>query len=129
MKYVSTRDGGAPATLSEAVQRGLAQWLAINLEPVEGRYRWRIEWDVMEEMLRDYFRTDLWDTLVHPPEEAQIHIVKATESNSLDEEAERRVEMAGTANGRVFLHRLEGGHWINTDNPEAVIALLRDNLP
>jgi len=43
--------------------------------------------------------------------------------------AERRVEMAGTANGRVFLHRLEGGHWINTDNPEGVIALLRDHLP
>jgi esterase len=108
---------------------GLAQWLAINLEPVEGRYRWRIDWDVMEEMLRDYFRTDLWETLVHPPAEAEIHIVKATESNSLDDEAERRVEMAGTANGRVFLHRLEGGHWINTDNPEAVIELLRERLP
>jgi esterase len=108
---------------------GLAQWLAINLEPAEGRYRWRIDWDVMEEMLRDYFRTDLWETLVKPPAEAQIHIVKATESNSLDEEAERRVEMAGTANGRVFLHRLEGGHWINTDNPQGVLDLLRSHLP
>jgi esterase len=125
------------ATRAEAVEgikaagydEGVAQWMAINLEPVEGRYRWRIDLDVMEEMLRDFFRTDLWEAVVHPPAEAEIHIVKATESNSLDEESERRVEMAGTTNGRVFLHRLEGGHWINTDNPQGVIALLRDNLP
>ncbi|MBW3571045.1 MAG: alpha/beta hydrolase [Gemmatimonadetes bacterium] len=110
-------------------EQGLAQWLAINLEPVEGRYRWRIDWDVMEEMLRDYFRADLWETLVHPPADTEIHVVKATGSNALDDEAERRVEMAGTSNGRVFLHRLEGGHWINTDNPEGVIGLLRDHLP
>jgi esterase len=108
---------------------GVAQWMAINLEPVEGRYRWRIDLDVMEEMLRDFFRTDLWETVVHPPAQTEIHVVSATESGSLDEQSERRVEMAGTANGRVFLHRLEGGHWINTDNPQGVIALLRDNLP
>jgi esterase len=107
----------------------VAQWMAINLEPVEGRYRWRIDLDVMEEMLRDFFQTDLWEAVVHPPGEAEIHIVKATESNSLDEESERRVEMAGTANGRVYLHRLEGGHWINTDNPQGVIDLLRSHLP
>ncbi|HEX5869433.1 MAG TPA: alpha/beta hydrolase [Longimicrobium sp.] len=125
----ASRAEAVAAIQAAGYDAGLAQWLAINLEPAEGRYRWRIDWNVMEEMLRDYFRTDLWDTLVHPPADAEIHIVKATESNSLDEEAERRVEMAGTANGKVFLHRLEGGHWINTDNPEGVLALLRDHLP
>lgn len=124
-----SRAEAVAAIQSAGYDQGLAQWLAINLEPVDGRYRWRIDWNVMEEMLRDYFRTDLWETLVHPPAQTQIHVVKATESSALTDEDERRVEMAGTANGRVFLHRLEGGHWINTDNPEAVIALLGDNLP
>ena len=122
------------AEVVEGLQRagydeGVAQWMAINLEPHEGRYRWRIDLDVMEEMLRDFFLTDLWEAVVHPPEDVQIHIVKATESSSLDDESERRVEMAGTANGHVFLHRLEGGHWINTDNPQGVIELLRTHLP
>ncbi|HEX2079632.1 MAG TPA: alpha/beta hydrolase [Longimicrobium sp.] len=125
----ASRAEAVSAIQGAGYDEGLARWLAINLEPAEGRYRWRIDWDVMEEMLRDYFRTDLWEVLVHPPAEVEIHVVKATQSNSLDEEAERRVEMAGTANGRVHLHRLEGGHWINTDNPEAVIELLRSRLP
>ncbi|HEU0302580.1 MAG TPA: alpha/beta hydrolase [Longimicrobium sp.] len=125
----ATRAEAVEAIKAAGYDEGLAQWLTINLEPAEGRYRWRIDWDVMEEMLRDYFRTDLWEVLVHPPAEVEIHVVKATQSSSLDEEAERRVEMAGTANGRVFLHGLEGGHWINTDNPEGVTELLRAHLP
>jgi esterase len=124
-----SRAEAVAAIQAAGYDQGLAQWLAINLEPAEGRYRWRIDWDVMEEMLRDYFRTDLWETLVHPPGDSEIHIVKATESTALTDEDERRVEMAATANGRVFLHRLEGGHWINTDNPEGVLTLLRDHLP
>jgi esterase len=107
----------------------LGQWMAINLEPVEGKYRWRVNFDVLEEMLRDFFRTDLWETVVRPPAGTEIHFVKATQSSTLDDESMHRVQAAGTVNGRVHLHLLEGGHWINTDNPEAVLALLRDNLP
>ncbi len=40
--------------------QGVAQWMAINLEPAGGRYRWRLDFAAMEEMLRDFFRTDLW---------------------------------------------------------------------
>jgi hypothetical protein len=59
----------------------------------------------------------------------ELHFVKASESNTLEESAAARVEAAGAATGRVFLHRLEGGHWINTDNPEGVLDLLVRNLP
>jgi esterase len=125
----ASRAEALQALMAAGLSEGLAQWMAINLEPVEGVYRWRIDFDVMEEMLRDFFRTDLWETVVHPPEGVELHFVKATESSTLDEESARRVEMAGTANGRVHLHLLEGGHWINTDNPEGVIELLRTHLP
>ncbi|HEX2187331.1 MAG TPA: alpha/beta hydrolase [Longimicrobiaceae bacterium] len=108
---------------------GLAQWFAMNLEPRDGVYRWRLDIDGVEEMLRDFFRTDLWGVVEGPPPGVEIHVVKATESDSLDDAAEARVEAAGRANGRVLLHRLEGGHWINTDNPDAVVELLVDGLP
>ncbi|HYW10476.1 MAG TPA: alpha/beta hydrolase [Longimicrobium sp.] len=125
----ASRPEALQALQDAGLNEGLAQWMAINLEPHEGRYRWRIDFDVMEEMLHDFFRTDLWETVVHPPEGVEIHFVKATESRTLDDESAQRVEAAGVANGRVHLHLLEGGHWINTDNPEGVIELLRGNLP
>jgi esterase len=125
------------ASRAEAVQalmglgyaEGLAQWMAINLELADGRYRWRLDFDDMEQMLRSFFSTDLWDPAVRPPAGVEIHFVKATESDTLDEEATRRVEAAAQANPGVHLHHVQGGHWLNTDNPDAVLALLVDNLP
>jgi esterase len=108
---------------------GVAQWMAINLEPRDGRYAWRMDLAAMEEMLRDFFRTDLWRAIENPPAGVEVHVVKATRSDTLDAESAARVEAAARANGRVFLHLLEGGHWINTDNPDAVLRLLADTLP
>lgn len=122
--------GEAVAALQDAgYPPGLAQWFCMNLEPQDGVYRWRLDVDGVEEMLRDFFCTDLWHVVEDPPAAAEIHVVKATESDSLDNEAMERVEAAGRANGRVFLHPVPGGHWINTDNPDAVVQLLVDSLP
>lgn len=108
---------------------GVGQWMAMNLEPHDGRYRWALDLDAVEEMLRDFFRLDLWPAVENPPGEVAIHFVKATRSSTLDEETAARVEAAGKVNGRVALHRVEGGHWINTDNPDAVVNLLTAHLP
>jgi pimeloyl-ACP methyl ester carboxylesterase len=127
-------DFGARTEAVEALMRhgygeGLAQWMAINLEMRDGRYRWRIDFDAMEEMLRDFFRTDLWEVVVRPPAGTEIHVVKATRSDTLDAESAARVEAAATAGAATHLHLLEGGHWINTDNPDGVLDLLVRNLP
>ena len=55
--------------------------------------------------------------------------IRATESSILDEEACHRLEAAGLGTGRVHLHHVEGGHWLNADNPEAVVELLATELP
>jgi esterase len=108
---------------------GIAQWMAINLEPADGVYRWRLDMSAMEEMLRSFFSTDLWEVVVRPPAGVEIHFVKATESDTLDDEAVRRIRAAAQANGWVHLHTLQGGHWLNTDNPDGVLGLLVDGLP
>ncbi|HEX2205114.1 MAG TPA: alpha/beta hydrolase [Longimicrobium sp.] len=125
----ATRAEAVTGLMALGYEEGVAQWMAINLEPVEGRYRWRIDFDAMEEMLRDFFRTDLWPVVEQPPAAVEIHFVKATQSDTLDDEATARVEAAAAANGRVHLHLLKGGHWINTDNPEGVLELLVEMLP
>jgi len=109
---------------------GTAQWMAMNLRrDDDGKYRWQIDLEGMEEMLRDFFDTDLWHVVEQPPAGAEVHFVKATRSNTLDPDATARVEQIAQQPGsRVFLHHVEGGHWLNTDNPEAVIELLVRDL-
>jgi esterase len=113
---------------AQGYDTGLAQWMAMNLEPVDGVYRWRLDFDGVEQMLRDYFHTDVWEVVESPPQGVEVHVVKATESDAITEEDAARIEAATRAGGRTTLHRLEGGHWINTDNPEAVLELLVERL-
>lgn len=109
--------------------RPLGQWLAMNLERDGDRFRWRLDWEGVEEMLRDYFRTDVWPVVESPPAKVEVHIVKATESDAIDEGAIERIQAAGKVAGRTRLHLVEGGHWLNTENPEAVLRLLAEELP
>jgi esterase len=115
--------------VAQGYDEGIAQWMAINLQPRDGRFHWRIDFAAMEEMLRDFFRTELWDVVTRPPQGVELHFVKASRSDTLDESAAARIEAAGVASGRVHLHRVEGGHWINTDNPQGVLELLSRQLP
>jgi pimeloyl-ACP methyl ester carboxylesterase len=124
----SSRDELVDAMERHGYARPLGLWLAMNLERSDEGFRWRLDWDGMEEMLRDYFRTDLWEVIDHPPEGVQVHVVKATESSAIDEADVERIEAAARATGRVHLHLVRGGHWLNTENPEGVLALLEEGL-
>lgn len=121
----SSRDELVDGLETHGYPRPLGQWLAMNLERGEGGFRWRLDWDGIEEMLRDYFRTDLWAVVETPPPGVEVHVVKATGSEALDAGDVARIESAGE---RTFLHRVEGGHWINTENPDAVVDLLVERL-
>lgn len=106
----------------------LANWLGMNLERDGDRLRWKLDWEGVEEMLRDYFRADLWEVVESPPPGVDVHLVAASESDTLEEGDGERIE-AASATGRTHLHRVEGGHWINVDNPEAIVGLLASHLP
>jgi esterase len=112
--------------------RGLAtptaQWMATNLVQEDGEYRWRFDLDAMEALLRDFFRTDLWSVVERPPEDVTVHLVKAEESSVLTPAAIERIE-AAAAHAPVHLHRVQGGHWLNADNPDALVELLVRELP
>ncbi|HYJ78380.1 MAG TPA: alpha/beta hydrolase, partial [Longimicrobiaceae bacterium] len=110
--HFSSRAEAVEGMVRAGYERGVAEWMAINLEPAEGRYRWRLDLAAMEEMLRDFFRTDLWRVVESPPPGVELHFVKATRSATMDAAAVARVR-AAAASGRVFLHLVEGGHWLN----------------
>lgn len=125
----SSRDVLVDAMERHGYARAMGSWLAMNLERDGDGFRWRLDWDAVEEMLRDYFGTNVWPVIDSPPSDVELHIVKALESDAIDDADAERIETASGRTGRVHLHRVEGGHWVNTENPDALLRLLSDSLP
>jgi esterase len=123
-----SRDQLTDFLTGSGVARPTAQWMATNLENRNGVYVWRFDFDAMEELLRDFFAEDMWDVLESPPASVEIHIVKANQSSVLSPAAVSRIEELSKQNGRVFLHQVAGGHWVNAENPEALLNLLIKHL-
>jgi esterase len=109
-------------------EHAIARWMASNLEYRGGRYIWRLDFDALETLLRDFFAEDCWHVVESPPEGIVLHFVKATRSTVLTEEACDRIAAAGARHDQAFLHRLQGGHWLNVDNAAGVLALLDAHL-
>ena len=128
-QHVATRAEAIDGLVAGGIEAGTAQWMASNLRRDGDGLAWALDWDAMEALLRDFFARDLWSVVEAPPPGIDLHFVKATQSSRLSEEAGARVEAAGRATGRVHLHRVEGGHWIHTDNPDAITTLLAGALP
>ena len=105
----------------------VAQWMATNLERADGGFAWRLDFDVMEALLVDFFGADLWPVVERPPARHEIHFLKATASDAISAGAAARI--AAAAPGRVYLHHREGGHWIHAESPQVVVDLLLRQLP
>lgn len=116
------------ALAAHGTATGVAQWMATNLEADGNVYRWRIDFDAMDELLHSFFETDAWSAVESPAGSVEVHIVKAEESAVLTPEAVERVRQA-TGNGQTFLHTVAGGHWVNAENPDAIESLLVQMLP
>ena len=138
-----SRAEAVDAVRSEGFTPLVANWMAINAVRTDGGLAWRLDPDEMEAYLRDYFRTDAWEVVENPPAGTDVHFVRALGSGVLDEAAVARIRLAardagggirGTGRsalgtGRVFLHEVGGGHWVNTENPDALHELLAAGLP
>jgi esterase len=125
----ATRTDATQALVAGGITSDVAAWMASNLRRDDDGVVWALDWDAMEALLHDFFARDYWAVVEAPPPGLAIHVIKATQSSRLSDAACARLEAAGRSHGRVHLHRVEGGHWIHADNPEAITALLVDVLP
>jgi Alpha/beta hydrolase family len=127
-RFASRADATA-ALEARGLAPGVAAWMSTNLRRTADGFTWRLDFEAMEALLRDFFATDFWPVVEHPPGRVVLHFVKAQESSTLSEQACARIEAIGRANGRVHLDRVTGGHWVNTENPSAIVELLTQHLP
>jgi pimeloyl-ACP methyl ester carboxylesterase len=125
-----SRADGVAALEAKGVAPATAEWMSTNLvRASSGQVEWRLDPASMEELLRDFFRVDAWSVIDAPPANLDVHVVKAEESSLLRDPECRRIEEAGNRSGRVHLHRVAGGHWVNADNPQEMVRLLVEGLP
>ena len=122
------RDEAVEALVGRGVDRPVALWMTTNLDRTDDGYAWRIDLDEMETLLRDFFETDLWDVVESPRDDLEIHFIRATRSPVLGLDTLTRIREAGLRTGRVFVHDVIGGHWLNADNPDAVVELMGRRL-
>lgn len=116
------------ALVPEGYAPGVGQWLAMNLERDGDRLRWKLDWVGIEALLRDFFETDVWPVIENPPGQMEIHVIRALQSTSIRADTAARVTAAGERTGRVHLHEIDAGHWLNVESPDAVLELLTANL-
>ena len=124
------RASAVAAVQEEGYAVGVAQWMSTNLvRNASGGLVWRLDPDSMRALLESFFELDLWGVVEHPSAGTAIHLVRAVDSSIVDESVRDRFEAAGLATGSAHLHELEGGHWLNADNPEGLAELLREHTP
>jgi pimeloyl-ACP methyl ester carboxylesterase len=125
--HFATRDEAIAAIVQAGYPLGVAQWMGTNLGREDDRFVWRLDFDAMERLLRDFFGTDLWRGVEAPAAGHELHFVKASESSAISAEAVNRISAA--SGDRVHLHHRQGGHWIHAESPELVTELLVTHLP
>jgi esterase len=114
--------------VGQGLSSGLAEWMATNLKREGERYTWLFDLDAIEELMRDYFRVDLWSFLEQPRERPELRLVVAERSDRWTAELRARAR-ALPASTRVIYHELpSSGHWVHVDNPEGLLAMLREHL-
>ncbi len=101
----------------------LAQWLAMSLREVApGVLASRLDAARIRAMLADYDACDAWDAVALP---GDVEVIAATRESALD--AEDLERLAAMPNVRV--HRVDAGHWVHAEAPDAVVALIAERLP
>lgn len=123
----ASRDEAIEGIVAGGFTLGVGQWMAANLVRDDGRFVWRLDFDVMARLLDDFFATDLWPIVESPPNGVALHFVRATRASAMSDAAADRIR--AHAGDTVHLHVEEGGHWIHAEAPERIVALLAAHLP
>jgi esterase len=128
MPASSRRDVVEHLVRETGLSGGLAEWMATNLKRVGDRYEWVFNLDAIEELMRDYFRVDTWDYLAEPRVRPEFRLIVAERSDRWTAALRARAR-ALPPSSRVVYHELErSGHWVHVDNPDGLLALLREHL-
>ena len=122
----SSREAFVSAVTDAGQPPGIAQWLAMNLRRTEdGSRTFGPDLGVIQTLIEDYARTDLWAVVEAPPEPTTLDLVIGDRSNAFSDADRTRLGEITARNSRVSMHIVaDAGHWVHVDAPDALVALL-----
>ncbi len=111
---------------AEGILPAVATWLATNLEPSEaGGLVFGLDLDLVDALLEDHFREDLWALCAHPPEPTVVHLVVGGRSRVLDAQDVARAEGLAARQPRLRVHHIrDAGHWLHVEALEPLTRIL-----
>jgi len=113
---------------NRGLSEGIVAWLLTSLRRTPSGWRWTYDLDGVDEMMRDYWQTDLWPWLEARKESLKIDMVRAARSEIWSAEIVARI-LQLPASSAVRFHTLEdAGHWLHVDNPEGLLDLLTTTI-
>jgi pimeloyl-ACP methyl ester carboxylesterase len=124
----SRRDVVEHLVQRSGLSSGLAEWMATNLKREGQQYTWMFDIDAIEALMSDYFRKDLWDFLEAPRESPEIQLVVAERSDRWTPELRARARALPQSTRVVYRELPNAGHWVHVDNPEGLLAMLREHM-
>lgn len=124
-----SRDEVVSAVQAAGFNVHIADWTATNLVRDPDGYRWRFDLAALELLLQDFYREDLWSVVDPSVPGREVFFVRATRGSILDDDAAARIGRLEADGECVRLIELPGGHWLNMENPDAVLELLARYLP
>lgn len=108
----------------------IAKWMTTNLRHADSGdgFVWRFDLESAAAMLRAYSEHDAWDVLERPPSGVVPVVVQGGTSDRWLPGEEQRLEALARA-GVIRHHVIAGaGHWLHTEDPDALLALLAPAL-
>jgi pimeloyl-ACP methyl ester carboxylesterase len=126
---IPTREEFIARVLAGGQSQAVADWLAMNVRPHEGAFRFRLDLPVVRALLNDYFNADLWSVVEQPPVTRALHFVIAGHRSALDEADRARLVRLAAANPKLIVHELRSaGHWVHVDDPDGLFAAIAPAL-
>lgn len=109
--------------------RGVAfqKWLASNLVArSKNEYVFTFDIPGVKDLYNSYRKTEYWDLLQLPPQNCEIHIVKAMRGGRWKGEMSDRLStVAAQSHGKTVLHEMPHvGHWLHAEDPKGLAALM-----
>ena len=106
--------------------RGIAQWLAMALQPSGGKMILDLDLPGFESLYRSVLAEDDWDVVTTVPPGHRLAFIVGGDSATVDPEARRGLSALAP---RVTLEEIPGaGHWVHVDAPEATFAAVERAL-
>jgi pimeloyl-ACP methyl ester carboxylesterase len=128
MPAQSRRDVVSHLVTEARLSSGLAEWMATNLKRQGESYIWTFDLGAIEELMRDYFRVDLWGLLAQARERPEIELVVAERSDRWTPELRERARSLPEASHVHYHELVNSGHWVHVDNPTGLIEIMAARL-